>query len=126
MDDQTVYLDLRRKMERLLAFINNTAGTDYGACFVDGGCTMTRRDECRGSFTPGAACERMHHHGDCDDSAQKLLERMGNLLKRVHAESAAEQVSSHTFKAGGQTFSLELTPAEYEAVLGAGTQSAVS
>jgi len=122
MDDQTVYLDLRLKMESLLAFINSATPPEYGACFVDGTCEMTRREDCRGSFRLGVACEPMHH----DDSAQKLLERMGNLLKRVHAESAAEQVSSHTFKAGGQTFSLELTPAEYEAVLGAGTQSAVS
>jgi hypothetical protein len=117
MDDKTVYLELREKMEALLAYINTSQERPWGACFANGTCTMTTLDNCRGAWHQGVECLVMGGGLDYALFSQELLERMRGLLEQVHAKSAAE-VSPCTFEAGGRTYTLEMTPQECEVVEG--------
>src|SRR4051812_13629691 len=124
MDAKPVYPELLLKMEDLLEFINTAAETPYGTCMFKGEpCKMTTKDECRSPkiWDPTAKCLLGPH---CDDSlaSRELVERMGRLLERVHAEAGETQVGSYRFEAGGKTFCLEMTPQESEVVGGVAEQ----
>jgi hypothetical protein len=118
MDDKTAYLELRDKMEALLAYINTLQERAWGACFANGECTMTTLDNCRGAWHQGVECLEKGKGLDYARFSQELLGRMKRLLDQVHAKSGATGVSPCTFEAGGQTYTLELTPQECEAVEG--------
>jgi hypothetical protein len=118
MDDKTAYLELRVKMENLLAYINNAQAKPWGACFANGTCTMTILDNCRGAWHEGVECLVMGGGLDYALASQELLERMRGLLAQVHAKSGEAGVRPCTFEAGGRTYSLEMTPQECEAVEG--------
>ena len=118
MDDKTVYLELRDKMEALLAYINSGQERPWGACFANGTCTMTTLDNCKGAWHQGVECLVKGGSLDYGWFSQELLERMRKLLEQVHAESGATGVSPCTFQAGDKTFTLDMTPQECEVVDG--------
>jgi hypothetical protein len=120
MDDRTVYLEVRQKMKDLLAHINARAATPFGACFEDGTCRMTTAENCHGRFFGGVECLVEGDDDDTARAAEGIVDRMGQLLKYIHAESNASDVHTCTLDAGGQTFSLEMTPQECEVVGGVG------
>jgi hypothetical protein len=100
MDDKTYYLDLRTKMDRLLAYINAVDRIAIGACFANGTCTMTTQDQCPSTdWHEGVGCRVIEDRGDYAQASQELLERMGRLLDRIQG----------TFEAGGKTYRLKMT-----------------
>jgi hypothetical protein len=123
MDDQTAYVELRTKMEKLLAYINASQPLPIGACFANGECTMTTQDDCTGRWFNGVECLVEGKGDDTARAAQELLGRIKRLLEYIHAQSGATGVKPCAFEAGGKTYSLEMTPQECAAVGGVSTSA---
>jgi hypothetical protein len=130
MDHHTAYRNLREKMKRLLLHVNAKTGTTYGACMVDGQpCALTTHDQCSGTWTEGVECQETHAPADPNvavRASHEMVGRMRKLLERVHAASGNAHVRSCKFEVGGQTYHLDLTADEFEALEGAGKATATA
>jgi hypothetical protein len=121
MDDKAAYLKLRRKMRKLLEHINANLPADqaYGACHIDGECTMTTQAGCAGHWQKGVSCGTPTPITDYVFASRELVKRMKNLLAEVHTIRCEAPVQSCSFEVGGKKYRLHTTLEECEVLGGA-------